>query len=62
MALVAAMRMVASLRVSVESEVTGIDVSEHGEEAYHGSDLSDLTGRRTALGDAVVLPREALFR
>jgi Amt family ammonium transporter len=51
-----ALRAVMPLRVPVEVEVQGIDLAEHGEEAYHGGDLSDLTGRKTALGDAVVLP------
>lgn len=49
------LKLVMPLRIRVDAEVQGIDLSEHGEEAYHGSDLSDLTGRRTALGDAVVL-------
>jgi Amt family ammonium transporter len=46
--------LVLPLRVPIDVEVAGVDVGEHGEEAYHGSDLSDLTGRM-ALGDAVVL-------
>ncbi|WP_291157622.1 ammonium transporter [Gemmatimonas sp. UBA7669] len=50
------LRLVMPLRVPVVAEVEGIDLAEHGEEAYHGGDLSDLTGRRTSLGDAVVLP------
>ncbi len=50
---------VVPLRVPLDVEVSGVDVGEHGEEAYHGSDLSDLTGRR-ALGDAVVLPATEL--
>jgi Amt family ammonium transporter len=54
--------MLMPLRVSVESEVQGIDLSEHGEEAYHGSDLSDLTGRRTSLGDSVVIAASELAR
>jgi hypothetical protein len=40
--------------------MTGIDLSEHGEEAYHGNDLSDLTGRSTPLGDSVIIPVEML--
>lgn len=50
-----ALRAVMPVRIPLHSEMTGIDVSEHGEEAYHGSDLSDLAGRSTPLGDAVVL-------
>jgi len=53
--ILSALKLVMPLRVRVDAEVQGIDLAEHGEEAYHGSDLSDLTGRRTALGDAVVL-------
>ncbi len=57
-----ALKAIMPLRVPVATEVQGIDLVEHGEEAYHGSDLSDLTGRRTALGDAVVLTRNELMR
>lgn len=57
-----AMQAVMTLRVPVEVEVQGIDIAEHGEEAYHGGDLSDLTGRKTSLGDAVVLPVTELAR
>lgn len=54
--LLRALKAVMEVRISVESELAGIDVSEHGEEAYHGSDLSDLTGRMLSLGDAVAMP------
>ena len=57
-----ALQAVMTLRVPVEVEVHGIDLAEHGEEAYHGGDLSDLTGRKTSLGDAVVLPATDLSR
>jgi Amt family ammonium transporter len=50
------------LRVELDAEVTGLDLAEHGEEAYHGSDLSDLAGRSTPLGDAVLLPASELHR
>ena len=50
------LRAIMPLRIQVDAEVAGIDISEHGEEAYHGSDLSNITGRVSALGDAVVLP------
>ena len=50
-----AVRAVMPLRITLDAEMTGIDVNEHGEEAYHGNDLSDLAGRSTPLGDAVVL-------
>ncbi len=60
-AIVTALRMVMTLRIPVDAEIAGIDISEHGEEAYHGSDLSDLTGRTTSLGDAVVLPASEMY-
>jgi Amt family ammonium transporter len=50
-----AITLVMPLRVSLETEMQGIDLAEHGEEAYHDADLSDLTGRATSLSDAVVL-------
>jgi Amt family ammonium transporter len=61
LAIVMALRAVMPIRIPIDAEVTGIDVSEHGEEAYHGSDLSDLTGRSTSLGDAVVLPASEMY-
>jgi Amt family ammonium transporter len=54
--IVLGVRAVFGIRVSVEAEVGGIDLSEHGEEAYHSADLSDLTGRRVPLGESIVLP------
>ena len=60
-AIVSALRMVMTLRIPVDAEIAGIDISEHGEEAYHGSDLSDLTGRSTSLGDAVVLTASEMY-
>lgn len=58
--IVVALRAVMSLRVTVDDEMMGIDIAEHGEEAYHGSDLSDLTGRRAQLGDAVIFDAKEL--
>lgn len=54
-AILAALRAVMRVRIPLHEEMTGIDLTEHGEEAYHGSDLSDLAGRSAPLGDAVVL-------
>jgi Amt family ammonium transporter len=59
--IVTALRTVMRLRIPVDAELTGIDISEHGEEAYHGSDLSDLTGRSSPLGDSVTLPAHELI-
>ncbi len=61
-AILAALRVVMPLRVALDAEMTGLDLAEHGEEAYHGSDLSDLAGRSTPLGDAVLLPASELLR
>ncbi|MCC6241560.1 MAG: ammonium transporter [Gemmatimonadaceae bacterium] len=58
--IVVALRAFMSLRVTVDDEMMGIDIAEHGEEAYHGSDLSDLTGRRAQLGDAVIFDAREL--
>ncbi len=48
-------RLVMPVRIAVEAEVLGVDISEHGEEAYHDNDLSDFTGQYTALGGPVVV-------
>jgi len=55
-ALLSLVRAIMPVRVPVSAEVMGIDLSEHGEEAYHGSDYSDLTGKRIALSEPVILP------
>ncbi len=60
--IVTAVSAVMPLRLPLESEMAGIDIVEHGEEAYHGTDLSDLTGRNVQLGDAVVLSATELLR
>jgi len=52
--ILSALRLVMPLRVHADAELHGIDLAEHGEEAYHRSDLSDLAGRRTALGDTLL--------
>jgi len=60
-AIISALKVVMSIRVPLDAEVTGIDMAEHGEEAYHGSDLSDLTGRSTALGDAITMSASQVY-
>lgn len=56
-AILSALKLVMDLRVTSEAELVGIDLTEHGEEAYHdGNDLSDLTGRKVSLSDAVLIP------
>jgi len=44
------------LRVPLGDEIAGVDVSEHGEEAYYGGDVGELAGRRIALSGSVLLP------
>jgi Amt family ammonium transporter len=51
-----AVRALVGLRVPVADEIAGVDLSEHGEEAYVGGDVGDLAGRRAVLGGSVVLP------
>lgn len=55
-ALVSLLRLVMPVRVDVDAELRGVDISEHGEEAYHGNDLSDFTGRRLSLNEPIVIP------
>jgi len=45
---------VVGVRVPLDAEVAGIDVSEHGEEAYFGGDVASHAG--VGIGDSVVLP------
>jgi Amt family ammonium transporter len=47
-------RAVMPIRIPLDAEVQGVDVSEHGEEAYFGGDLAILAG--VGIGDSVVLP------
>jgi Amt family ammonium transporter len=49
------LRLVMPLRVSTADEIDGVDLSEHGESAYHG-DGADLAGRGVSLGGSVYLP------
>jgi Amt family ammonium transporter len=53
-------RATMALRVPLADELAGVDLSEHGEEAYHGGGVGDLAGRRATLGDAVLLPASEL--
>jgi Amt family ammonium transporter len=42
-------------RATVRDELSGLDLSEHGEEAYFGGDLGSLAGPGVALGGSVVV-------
>jgi Amt family ammonium transporter len=59
-ALLALVRLATPLRVPTPDEIDGVDVSEHGERAYHGDDVGDLAGRGMPLGGVVVLPSAEL--
>lgn len=54
-AILGLLRLVVPLRVPVADEIDGVDLSEHGESAYHG-DGADLAGRGVPLGGSVYLP------
>ena len=43
------------IRASVREELTGLDLTEHGEEAYAGGDLGSLAGAGLSLGDSVIV-------
>ncbi|HET7456881.1 MAG TPA: ammonium transporter [Gemmatimonadaceae bacterium] len=51
----AALRTVGSLRVPLPGELTGVDLAEHGEHAYHDGDTADIPGGRTRLSEGVIL-------
>ncbi len=55
-----AMRALFGVRGSITDELTGLDSSEHGEEAYHAGDLGEMGGSAGALGQGVVLIRPSI--
>jgi Amt family ammonium transporter len=54
-AILTTIRSLTALRVPIADELTGVDASEHGEEAYHGGDIGELTGHAGAIGESVVI-------
>jgi Amt family ammonium transporter len=48
-------RTVVGVRPAVRDEIGGLDLAEHGEEAYLGGDLGGLAGPGFAIGEGVVL-------
>jgi ammonium transporter, Amt family len=58
--ILAAVRALVPLRVPLADEVAGIDLSEHGEEAYHGGDVGELAGRSVSLGESVLIPSDEI--
>jgi Amt family ammonium transporter len=47
------------VRATVHDELSGLDLSEHGEEAYFGGDIGSLAGPGVALGGSVVVTEHA---
>jgi Amt family ammonium transporter len=58
----ALVRIVLPIRLAVAAEIDGIDLTQHGEEAYYGGDVGALAGRRVAIADSVQLPAEEMAR
>jgi Amt family ammonium transporter len=50
------LHVLVGIRIPLEAEVSGIDINEHGEEAYSGADIGMLVGRRASVGQSVVMP------
>ena len=55
-AILTVLQAVVKLRIPLADEIAGIDLAEHGEEAYHGGDIGELAGAHVALGDSVLMP------
>jgi Amt family ammonium transporter len=47
-------------RADVPEESTGLDLSQHGEEAYFGTDLGSMAGAGNSLGGSVVVESVAV--
>jgi Amt family ammonium transporter len=48
-------RAVFGIRADVKDEITGLDLTEHGEEAYLGGDLGGLGSPGVSIGEGVIL-------
>jgi Amt family ammonium transporter len=53
--IVAAVRALSGLRVTIADEITGVDLTEHGEAAYHGGSPGELAGAQGLLGESVLI-------
>jgi Amt family ammonium transporter len=53
-----AVRALAGLRVAITDEIGGVDLSEHGEAAYHGGNPGELAGSQGSLGESVLIATE----
>ena len=50
------LRLVMPVRADVHEEIEGLDLAEHGEEAYFGGDVGAVAGPALALGHSVIVP------
>ena len=55
LAIMKTISMVSSIRVRVADELSGVDLSEHGEHAYHGAETLDGGGHGVRLGEGVLI-------
>ena len=58
-AIIATLRAVMAIRVSLGDELVGLDASDHGEEAYHVGDVGELAGGAPLGGVILIQPEEA---
>lgn len=49
------LRLVMPVRAGVHDEIAGLDIAEHGEEAYFGGDVGAAAGSGLALGHSVIV-------
>jgi Amt family ammonium transporter len=54
--LLVALRFTVGIRVGLKDEIHGLDLSEHGEEAYFGGGVGSVAGPGLLLGHSVTLP------
>jgi Amt family ammonium transporter len=54
-AIMKAIAAISSIRIRVADELSGVDLSEHGEHAYHGSETLDGGGHGVTISDGVLL-------
>ncbi len=59
--IVLAVNAVTKLRISLADELSGVDTTEHREEAYHGGGLAEFAGQAITLGQRVVLPAHEVY-
>lgn len=57
-AIIWSISLVARVRVPLRDELAGVDLSEHGEHAYHDIDGSPIAGLGTRLGESVFVTSE----